>query len=79
MKPLYVIIHTGEISLTTETLQHDVKRELDRVRAEEDYIEVGESTSRIPDNITVTRPLKVCGAYIEWCVWNMNQTFLRGF
>lgn len=61
-KPLYVLVHEKFVS------KDEVKKEIERIKLEEDYISVKDVPSRIPRNISKKREILLCGQFTELCV-----------
>ncbi|MBI2627019.1 MAG: hypothetical protein HYW77_02130 [Parcubacteria group bacterium] len=62
-KPYFVIVHDAPIKP-----DHPVYKEIQRIRKEEDFSEIGNNPRDVPVGIPKTREVLVCGTYYEYCV-----------
>ncbi len=84
MKPLYIIVHGSNLPLNRDIslLNHDFDRyeecleviiKLDRIKKDEEFIEILGDSGVIPNRLSKTQPILVCGAYLELCVENQYK------
>lgn len=70
MRPLYIIVHPQSAHQQGPAgSQQEVREELERIVDEEEHMLWFEETGREP--ALPDRPLRVCGAYKELCVWQV--------
>lgn len=69
MSFLYVIVHEENVSYP------DKRKEIDRIKREEDYILIDGDAGPIPEGISKERKIRVCGACVELCVGTQHKSF----
>lgn len=60
---LYIIVHGDLVHRS-----HPAYLAIDRIRREEDFIEVRGDPKELPENLPSCRPIFVCGAYRSLCI-----------
>jgi len=61
-KPLYVIIHENVVRT------RGALKEIQRIKDEEDFVEVTGPSYKVPSGLPLNRKILVCGGYLELCV-----------